>query len=231
MTTTTHSELNTEAGGFILKTGRADCRAGFFPSRYQLALMQDNQENIIDLGFSGSRVLERLLREPGQLISREELLECGWPGRVVGQGSLNQQIHALRQLLGDDQQRGIIQTVPRRGYMFNPAYYAGLSVPPPPAATKAEQDDAAKSSKRQHNKPRWLRRWAAAAVMGLTGLFMSVAILGYGVASLSQIKLISTEVNGGKAYILYVNNSKVDQPQELVMRRNVEGLATLDYVK
>ncbi|NLO80717.1 MAG: CadC family transcriptional regulator [Xanthomonadaceae bacterium] len=232
MTMSMHSQHGTEAASFILQTGKPGCHAIFYPNFYQLKLIQQGKEEIVELGFSGSRVLERLLREPGQLVSREELLERGWPGRVVGQGSLNQQIHTLRQILGDDQQRNIIQTVPRRGYLFNPAYFAAISVPEPrnnhePLAPKkpwlARQLFATVAAK--------LRRLSAAALMSLGGLSLGLLALGYGSLAFSQVKLVSTEVNGGKAYILYVGQpGKPGQPQELVMRRNMEELATIKYL-
>src|SRR5690606_37272300 len=79
----------------------------------------DGNPKKVDLGFSGSRVLERLLLAPGEVVSREELMNYAWEKRVVGQGSLSQQIYTLRQLLYDGRNQ-IIQTLPRRGYLFNP---------------------------------------------------------------------------------------------------------------
>lgn len=103
-----------------LRTGRGDCRLLFQTRHYQLRLQ--GSEHRIELGYAGSRVLERLLRNPGEVVSRQELLEYGWTDRVVSQGSLNQQIYVLRQLLGDEKGRNIIQTLPRRGYLFNPEF-------------------------------------------------------------------------------------------------------------
>lgn len=105
-----------------IKTGNTDCLAFFYPSLYQLSLFKAGTEEKIDLGFSGSRLLERLLQTPGEVIAREELMSHAWADRVVGQGSLNQQIYTLRQILGDEKEREIIQTLPRRGYMLNPKY-------------------------------------------------------------------------------------------------------------
>lgn len=103
-----------------IKTGRADCYAHFYPSLYQLTLVTNGVEEKVDLGFSGSRLLERLAQIPGDVVAREELISHAWSGRVVGQGSLNQQIYTLRQVLGDERDRTIIQTLPRRGYLLNP---------------------------------------------------------------------------------------------------------------
>jgi cholera toxin transcriptional activator len=103
-----------------IKTGRPGGHAHFDAQLYQLTLCDGEHKRRVPLGFSGSRLLERLLQQPGQMVSRDELLRHAWAERVVGQGSLNQQIYTLRQLLGDEQERRIIQTLPRRGYLFNP---------------------------------------------------------------------------------------------------------------
>jgi DNA-binding winged helix-turn-helix (wHTH) protein len=120
--TSTPADSRPSIACLTLRTGRSDCIAQFYPALYQLDLDRDGQVERIDLGFSGSRVLERLLQSPGDVVARDELLTHAWSDRVVGQGSLNQQIYTLRQVLADEKQRQIIQTLPRRGYMFNPQY-------------------------------------------------------------------------------------------------------------
>lgn len=111
----------------VIRTGRPDgCQAHFHPEHYQLVLSREGVEEKVDLGFSGSRLLERLLRAPGEVVGRDELLAYAWSDRIVGQGSLNQQIYALRQVLGDEKKREIIQTLPRRGYMFSAKFLIAL---------------------------------------------------------------------------------------------------------
>lgn len=122
-----------------LRTGRTDCQVRFHPLRFQLSLIQADQEERIELGFSGSKVLERLLQSPGEVVSRDELLQYAWHDRVVSQGSLNQQIYTLRQLLHDERQREIIQTLPRRGYMFNPGYLLQITHEAEPVPAPAEE--------------------------------------------------------------------------------------------
>lgn len=122
-----------------LRTGRTDCQVRFHPLRFQLSLIQADQEERIELGFSGSKVLERLLQSPGEVVSRDELLQYAWHDRVVSQGSLNQQIYTLRQLLHDERQREIIQTLPRRGYMFNPGYLLQITHETEPVPAPAEE--------------------------------------------------------------------------------------------
>ena len=64
-------------------------------------------------------VLESLLKRPGKIVPKEDLLASAWEGAFVGEDSLTQAISQLRQALGDDPQRPIyIQTIPRRGYRF-----------------------------------------------------------------------------------------------------------------
>lgn len=106
---------------FRIQTGSTGCEALFQPGRYLLTLLDAEHSKRVELGYSGSRLLERLLHTPGEVVPREELLKYAWTERVVGQGSLNQQIYTLRQLLGDEQKRDIIQTLPRRGYLINPS--------------------------------------------------------------------------------------------------------------
>lgn len=112
-----------------LKTGHPDQPAFFCPVLYKLTLFKGDATQTVDLGFSGGRLLERLIEEAGEVIDRQTLIAHAWHGRVVGPGSLNQQVHTLRKMLGDEKERQIIQTVARRGYRFNPAFV----LPPHPA--------------------------------------------------------------------------------------------------
>lgn len=54
----------------------------------------------IELDRSGYDVLLALLRHAGEVVTKEELLEAGWPGRVVSENSLAKAIGRLRQALG-----------------------------------------------------------------------------------------------------------------------------------
>jgi cholera toxin transcriptional activator len=114
-----------------IQSGRPDCRAYFYPSIYKLLLVDGKRKQKFDLGYAGSRLLERLLAFAGDAVAREDLIAYAWPERVVGQGSLNQQIYTLRQILGDEKSRKIIQTLPRRGYLFHPDFvYRAVEINP-----------------------------------------------------------------------------------------------------
>jgi len=66
-------------------------------------------------------LLRLLIERPGQLVTREELRECLWPGGtfVDFEHSLNAAIKRLRQALGDEADNPrFVETLPRRGYRF-----------------------------------------------------------------------------------------------------------------
>lgn len=123
------------ANTLLLITGHSGCTARFNPSLYQLEINCEKSDRVVELGFSGSRVLERLLQKPGEVVSRDELMRFGWENRVVGQGSLSQQIYTLRQILFDVDNQ-IIQTLPRRGYLFNPQYVQRAPEPVAPVVAQ-----------------------------------------------------------------------------------------------
>jgi DNA-binding winged helix-turn-helix (wHTH) protein len=62
-------------------------------------------------------VLSLLVREQGQLVTVEQILDAAWSDRVVGRDSVSTAIYQLRQSLGDNaQQPSYIRTEARRGY-------------------------------------------------------------------------------------------------------------------
>ena len=64
-------------------------------------------------------VLAVLVARPGQVVSKQALLDEVWKDTHVADTSLAEAVSLLRQALGDDPQRGdYIQTIPRRGYRF-----------------------------------------------------------------------------------------------------------------
>lgn len=199
-----HIGTAAEVACYVLRTGRPGYEARFYPGLYRLCLQRNDVEEVIDLGYSGSRLLERLLSTPGELVDREALLSHAWAGRVVSQGSLNQQVYTLRQLLGDDRNREIIQTLPRRGYVFNPRFIvathaaAAPAIPmiPMPAMGPAPAAMAA---------ARMRRHWVVSALAGAAGVVLGLFMLGFAYLQHTDTRLVSAEVDGGKVYILYVN--------------------------
>ena len=68
----------------------------------------------VALGGRAFDLLLALVQRPGQLVTRNELIEQVWPGRVVEENNLSVQVNALRKALGGDW----LVTVPGRGYRF-----------------------------------------------------------------------------------------------------------------
>jgi TolB-like protein len=65
-------------------------------------------------------VLVHLVRNPGRLVTKDELIDSVWRNVIVTENSLAQCIREIRQALGDDAQ-AMIETVARRGYLFAPS--------------------------------------------------------------------------------------------------------------
>jgi DNA-binding winged helix-turn-helix (wHTH) protein/tetratricopeptide (TPR) repeat protein len=64
-------------------------------------------------------ILLLLVRNPGQPITKEDLLTAIWPKMVVEESNLSQNIFLLRKALGDGEGgHRYIVTLPRRGYQF-----------------------------------------------------------------------------------------------------------------
>jgi Tol biopolymer transport system component/DNA-binding winged helix-turn-helix (wHTH) protein len=65
------------------------------------------------------RVLVHLLRHPGCLVPKEELIKAGWGDTAVTDNSLTRNIALLRRLMGDDPRKPrFIETVSTVGYRF-----------------------------------------------------------------------------------------------------------------
>ena len=64
-------------------------------------------------------VLDHLLEHPGQLVTKDDLLNAVWPGTFVGDAVLKVVIRQIREALGDDPKSPrFIETAHRRGYRF-----------------------------------------------------------------------------------------------------------------
>src|SRR6201997_3816073 len=89
---------------FVLDTDRRELRAG--------AANFDVEPQVFDL-------LEYLIRHRDRVVSRDELIESIWGGRVVSESALSTRINAVRSAIGDSgNQQRLIKTLPRRGVRF-----------------------------------------------------------------------------------------------------------------
>ncbi|MGE8361659.1 winged helix-turn-helix domain-containing protein [Pseudomonas sp.] len=199
----------------IIRTGRADCYAHFYPALYQLQLIRDGAEEKVDLGFSGSRLLERLLQNPGEVVAREELMSHAWSDRVVGQGSLNQQIYTLRQVLADEKNREIIQTLPRRGYLFNPNF---LSTPPAaeplPEASEPSTEDTPPAPLITVDPPQTTRNQRSLLLaLPISLVLLGGALLLYLFDLAQPSELLSNQLKIGQATVIYVDRDELHLQQ------------------
>jgi formylglycine-generating enzyme required for sulfatase activity len=128
----------------------------------------------IDLRPKAFEVLRHFVENAGRLIPKQELCEAVWPHVAVSDDSLVQCIRELRQRLGDEDRR-LIKTVARRGYLFD-ATVTVLERPGPDAST-AKLPEAPKSAPANQGKswsptivPQKLNFWvvATACLVGVT---------------------------------------------------------------
>lgn len=105
---------------YVIRLNNGQEFAEFSPTHWRLTIYHVlGISRQVNLGYVDAHLLDFLIKHSGEMLSRQELLEHAWSDRIVSQGSLNQAISNLRAILGDDQAREIIITVPRRGYQLN----------------------------------------------------------------------------------------------------------------
>jgi DNA-binding winged helix-turn-helix (wHTH) protein/tetratricopeptide (TPR) repeat protein len=86
----------------------------------------------VKLGNKALQVLERLARQPGRLITKDELFSSVWDGTIVSESALTSVIKELRRALGDESRTPrFIKTVYGRGYRFVAEVEAAEPEPPP----------------------------------------------------------------------------------------------------
>lgn len=107
----------------------------------RLLLLQHGQP--VDIEPKPLEVLAELLAHPGELVTKADLMDSVWAGRVVTEGVITRCINRLRAVLGDREQT-LILTVHGYGYRFTGSVDAAAAAVPPamPAATALQQDIA-----------------------------------------------------------------------------------------
>ena len=72
----------------------------------------------ISLPPKAIEVLVELVRHPGAVVGKPELIGAVWPQSFVEEANLNQMIFLLRRAFKNDGGSEYIATIPRRGYRF-----------------------------------------------------------------------------------------------------------------
>ncbi len=109
--------------------------------RFRLDLMNEclwQGTRAISLRPKAFSVLKLLIENPGQLVSKQRVLDSVWPGTFVGDAVLKDNIRQLREALDDDAGSPIyIETAHRRGYRFiaKLTESAAIKTPAAPAQT------------------------------------------------------------------------------------------------
>jgi predicted ATPase len=70
----------------------------------------------VHLGSRAFDILRVLVEARGELVTKDEIFNRVWPGRVVEENALQFQVSMLRKALGDD--RGALKTISGHGYRF-----------------------------------------------------------------------------------------------------------------
>ena len=114
------------------------------------------------------QVLAILLENPGEIVTRDDLLKRLWPDTFVdGDHNLNTAINKIREVLGDSAENPrFVETLPRRGYRFI-APVEGTRPPMPPEPVNTPQAPAVRSV-----------RWGVLRTGVLIGAFVLMAIAG-----------------------------------------------------
>ena len=98
------SERAISFGPFILNPGTGTLRRNGQP---------------VNVGYRAFLLLRALVQRPGEVFTKAELFEAGWPGSIVEETNLSVQIAALRKALGlAPGEQDWIVTIPRVGYRF-----------------------------------------------------------------------------------------------------------------
>jgi DNA-binding winged helix-turn-helix (wHTH) protein/TolB-like protein/Flp pilus assembly protein TadD len=128
-----HARVLYEFGDFVLDTG-------------QRCLLRSHTQTPIPLTGKVFDTLLYLVEHAGDTLDKDELLRSIWPGVIVEENSLTQNISMLRQALGETRgENRYIATIARKGYRFVAKVTPreelssasdGLSPPPPEAPTQ-----------------------------------------------------------------------------------------------
>jgi len=116
------------------------------------------------------QILVALLERPGEMVTREELIQRLWPvGTFVDFNlGLNKAVNRLREVLEDtaDNPR-FIETIPRRGYRFIAPVRVDLSVLEPATSTGVEDSPVSLVATPPKVRPRFTAAWLAALGIGV----------------------------------------------------------------
>jgi DNA-binding winged helix-turn-helix (wHTH) protein/TolB-like protein/Tfp pilus assembly protein PilF len=134
---------------------------GFTIDVRRRVLLRRESGEAIALTAKAFDTLLYLAQHPGEVLDKDTLLAAVWPGVVVEENSLAQNISALRQALGESHgENRYIATVPRRGYRFVAEVQARSELPAAvvsDAPVTAQSASPEPASRRAIPRPWWVR--------------------------------------------------------------------------
>ena len=159
------------------------------------------------LGARAFDLLMALIEHRDRVLSKNELLELVWPGRVVEENNLQVHISALRKLLGPQ----AIATIPGRGYRFTAALDLAHTGPPAESTTVVP-----------HNLPRQFTHFIGreAALAQCAKLLRDVRLLtltgigGCGKTRLA-LQLAHEQLAGFADGVWFVDLAPIQEPQRV----------------
>ena len=130
----------------------------------------------VDLRPKTFHVLCHLAENAGRLVSKQELHDVVWGHVAVSDDTLVQCIRELRQAFGGDD-RTLIQTVPRRGYLLNANQHLAIKGAPKVAATAIVPPEAPAP---QASPQPWYAGGAARWAVAMTVVVLAIAVVPVG---------------------------------------------------
>jgi DNA-binding winged helix-turn-helix (wHTH) protein/Flp pilus assembly protein TadD len=119
------------------------------------ALYLEDRE--IPLASKTYDVLQYFLRNPGRVITKEELLNAVWSNAYIEESNLAQHIFRIRKAFeAEPQAAQLIRTVPGRGYLFTAEVNCETAAPP--EAHPVPDPEASQLSATPYSSERWRER-------------------------------------------------------------------------
>jgi eukaryotic-like serine/threonine-protein kinase len=143
------------------------------------------------------QLIELLLQEPGQLVTREQVQRHLWPDGIVVEfeHSVNAAVKRLRTALGDDAENPtFIETIPRRGYRFIARVENGRVATSPIAGEDVARGPVSPTVERR-NKLRFVVIGVVAACLIVAGVVMWRVFFARPALTNADVILVASFVN------------------------------------
>ncbi len=116
--------MSFQFGGYSVDVDRRELRCG---------------AGLIDIGPQVFDLLVYLIRNRDRVVSKDDLLDAVWEGRIVSESTLTSRINAARRAIGDTgADQTLIKTIARKGFRFIGEVEEGKKALPQASAAGAE---------------------------------------------------------------------------------------------